>query len=674
MDFCEINFGERTEVGEKTSIAGVEMSRQGFSLCRVCGKVQDPKSNESSHAFTCTARNQESDKNFIECLYLYRQFMSEAIRILLPVSIISESERKLQSFIAAIQLGLKKCFRGKIDHLQTTIHEEPIPESSFKRKYLVLYDTVPGGTGYLKQLMRSKHELMDVLELALQALKSCGCNQEMGKDGCYRCLYAYRNSYNMVETSRDTAILLLAEILSHKDRLIKTDNISEISLNTYLESELEARFIGALKNVGSKALPVQLKKDLVNGKPGYFLKVGTRAYYIEPQVKLGELAGVSIESRADFVIRSARLDDGMKPIVLFLDGYTYHRDRIGKDMAQRVAIVQSKKFLVWSLSWHDVENTFKSQNNFFIDFLEPGGLPAGGNFNQLLEGYEVKKLKKLISLNSFDLLLHFLESPDQEKWQKFMFVVSLLHADPVHFGNEASISEWTEKIRIILPENISEMIKDADCPCLYGEYQPTDEHGHDTMKQSVIIEQKAVAPPGEPLGIRVGCCLNDSEKEKNDPAFQAGWNGFLRLYNFYQFLPYSYFVTTDGLKNKAYDGLKLHEEPFSASATQEPQQKDSAWTELRELTEEEFHGLLDKLEEHEWPAPEAGFELEGADGEIIGSAELAWEELKLAFLTEGELENKQGFTDAGWEIIPIKHVLMNPEEFIHRRDAKDAKK
>lgn len=43
--------------------------------------------------------------------------------------------------MAALQLGLKRMFKGKIDHLHTTIHEEPLPDSSFKRKYLVLYDT-----------------------------------------------------------------------------------------------------------------------------------------------------------------------------------------------------------------------------------------------------------------------------------------------------------------------------------------------------------------------------------------------------------------------------------------------------------------------------------------------------------------------------------------------------
>jgi DEAD/DEAH box helicase domain-containing protein len=490
VDFCEINFGERTEIGEKSTIAGVELPRQGFALCRVCGKVQDPRENESDHAFTCTARDQESDKNLIDCIYLYRQFVSEAVRTLLPVSIISESERKLQSFIAAIQLGLKKYFGGKIDHLQTTIHEEPIPESSFKRKYLVLYDTVPGGTGYLKQLMGEEHELMKVLEYALESLKSCGCNQDPEKDGCYRCLYAYRNSFNMPETSRDTAIELLAEILSYKDNLVKTDNISEISLNTYLESELEARFIGALKNEGSKALPIKLKKDLVSGKPGYFLKVGDRAFYIEPQVKLGDLNGVSIESRADFVIRPARIDDPMKPVVVFLDGFTFHKNRIGKDMAQRMAIVQSNKYHLWSFTWHDVENQFKSQNNFYVDFLEPSGLPNGDKLNDFLKGYELTNLKKLLTFNSFDLMIRFLDNPNQMKWRQLMFVMSVICADPARFNNDEMVKKWMVEIESILPEDIAEKVFETDCPCLYGEISFKDERDHLLMTQAVNIEQK----------------------------------------------------------------------------------------------------------------------------------------------------------------------------------------
>lgn len=260
VDFCEINFGEKTEKGDQISIAGVEMPRKGFSLCRVCGKVQVDE-NVPSHAFTCTARDRENDRSLIESIYLYRQFASEAIRILLPVDVISESSRKVQSFIAAIQLGFKKRFKGKIDHLQTAIHESPVPDATFRRRYLVLYDTVPGGTGYLKQLMQTENPLMDVLEMSLEALKSCVCYQDAEKDGFYRCLFAYRNSYNMPETSRETAVALLAEILGYRKKLVRTENIGDIPINTFIESELEARFLGALKLYRSSALPLILKND-----------------------------------------------------------------------------------------------------------------------------------------------------------------------------------------------------------------------------------------------------------------------------------------------------------------------------------------------------------------------------------------------------------------------------
>jgi DEAD/DEAH box helicase domain-containing protein len=666
VDFCEINFGEKTEFADPVTIAGVELPRKGFTLCRVCGKVQEDN-HEASHAFTCTAKDQESDKNLIDCLYLYRQFVSEAIRILLPVSIISDSERSLQSFIAAIQLGLKKKFRGKVDHLQTTVHEEPLPNSSFKRKYLVLYDMIPGGTGYLKQLMRSEKELMSVLELALEALKSCSCNQDDSKDGCYRCLYAYRNSYYMPETSRDTAIELLAEILSHKDQLVKTNNTRDISMNTLIESELEAKFLGSLRNASSKALPIQLKNDLVNGKPGYFLKVGDRAYYIEPQVELGELDGVSIQSRADFMIKPARFSDAMKPIAVFLDGFAYHHDRIGKDMAQRMAIVQSNKFHVWSLTWQDVEHKFKQQNDYYIDLSDPTALPGGGNFSALIDGFKLRELKKLIKYNSFDLLIRFLEDPNETGWRQFMFVFSLLHADYSRFDGDEAVAQWIKGIDAILPEEIADKIKDAGFPRLYGDYKPVDYDGHQSIRQSVVIEQEAVAP-GNPLGIRVGCCLSDSEEEKDEPAFQAWWNGFLRLYNFYQFLPYSYFVTTDGLKKNVYDGLELYEESIVGVEGPIVEPYEAGWFELKEVTDQVLYGLLDKLKENGWPIPEAGYELEGTDGEIVGSAELAWVDLKLAFLVEEELSFEQSFTNAGWKTLPIQEVLNNPDSYMYLKD------
>ncbi|MEA3333398.1 MAG: DEAD/DEAH box helicase [Pseudomonadota bacterium] len=664
VDFCEINFGEKTEIGEKVTIAGVEAPRKGFAVCRVCGKVQNEK--EPAHDFSCTARDKDSDKNLIDCLYLYRQFTSEAIRILLPVSIISGADRKLQSFIAAIQLGLKRKFKGKIDHLQTMVHEEPLPDSSFKRKYLVLYDTVPGGTGYLKQLMRSETQLMEVLELALESLKSCVCNQEEDKDGCYRCLFAYRSSYNMPETSRDTAIDLLAEILSFRENLVKTDSLKNISLNTFIESELEARFIGALKNLRSEEVPIMLTQDLVNGKPGYFLKVAEKAYYIEPQVELGELDGVTVPSRADFVIRAARMHDRMKPVVVFLDGYTYHRDRIGRDTAQRMAIVQSGNFHVWSLSWHDVECKFKTLNNFYRDYLDPSALLFGTKFNELLGHYGLSDWRKIHEKNSFDLLIYFLQYPETEKWQKYAFVHSLLHMDPNRFNNPEVVDRWRGGVTAQLPEEIAELINGTDGPCRYGLFEPIADDGSVELKQYVVFGQESKTPPN---GVCIGCCLPDDADTRQKDEFQPVWNGFLRLFNYLQFLPAAFFVSSEGLKHYYYDSIKLLADKVKVGLGEQVPTDGQAsyqaeWDEVEELTDNTLHSLLYRLKESGWPVPEAGYELAGADGEVVASAELAWEGLKIAFLINDELTCLCQFEDEKWQAYPMREVLENPEKYI----------
>jgi len=89
VTFREINFGEKGEIGENVTIAGTALNRKGFVFCKNCGKIQEESGKNKDriiHALTCTARDQDSDKNLTEYVYLYREFSSEAIRILLPVT------------------------------------------------------------------------------------------------------------------------------------------------------------------------------------------------------------------------------------------------------------------------------------------------------------------------------------------------------------------------------------------------------------------------------------------------------------------------------------------------------------------------------------------------------------------------------------------------------------
>ena len=147
--------------------------------------------------------------------------------------------------------------------------------------------------------------------------------------------------------------------------------------------------------------------------------------------------------------------------------------------------------------------------------------------------------------------------------------------------------------------------------------------------------------------------------------FQQGWNGFLRLYNYYQFLPYSYFFTSLGIKANAYDGIKLFDDVAFEAGVSDKKPVEDEWDELKELSDVQFHGLLDLLRENKWPLPEAGYELEGSDGEIIASAELGWEALKIAFLADDEIDYQDQFVNRGWKTIPIAEILNEPEKYMN---------
>lgn len=133
--FREINFGEPADQGAKSVIAGREAARPGFELCARCGKVQQPN-KDPEHALSCPSRKPGAKPRIESCLYLYRAFASEALRILLPMTDLGTS-RQLSSFVAALQAGLKERFGGRVDHLRTTVYSDPVAGSTLRK-------TIPG--------------------------------------------------------------------------------------------------------------------------------------------------------------------------------------------------------------------------------------------------------------------------------------------------------------------------------------------------------------------------------------------------------------------------------------------------------------------------------------------------------------------------------------------------
>ena len=134
--FREMNFGRLGDATQPTVFAGRELPRGGFRICRHCGTVQRRGAESFEHTRNCVARNDESGEAIVDCLYLYREFSSEAIRMLLPISDVLGSEQRVASFIAALELGLRRRFRGSLDHIRAMTCDNALAGANEGRRYL----------------------------------------------------------------------------------------------------------------------------------------------------------------------------------------------------------------------------------------------------------------------------------------------------------------------------------------------------------------------------------------------------------------------------------------------------------------------------------------------------------------------------------------------------------
>src|SRR5690606_9187442 len=140
---------------------------------------EDAKNNRRrQHRPWCRARAEATERQPTQEIHLYREVTSEALLVLLPVALL-EHEVLLPNFMAAMALGLRRFFGGDPNHLELDLYSEPtLTEEGARRRYLVVYDTVPGGTGVLVELVQnSGAKLKQVFELARDALATCACQE-----------------------------------------------------------------------------------------------------------------------------------------------------------------------------------------------------------------------------------------------------------------------------------------------------------------------------------------------------------------------------------------------------------------------------------------------------------------------------------------------------------------
>jgi DEAD/DEAH box helicase domain-containing protein len=645
----EINFGESDIVGEKLTVSGTEDVRKGFKICKYCGKLQ-PESGKPEHTFTCRARTPQISNGdpYSECLFLYREFVTEALRILIPATTMDSSNVRQESFTAAFMLGMKEYF-GNVDHLRACLSEVPVPEADYRKQYLIIYDSVPGGTGYLKQLMQQKNALIEIFEIALSVLENCTCKNDPQKNGCYHCLYAYRQSQSIGQISKSTAIQLLKLILSGKSNIEEIPKLGSVPVNSLFESELERRFVEALTQMGNDSRKLTIAKELVNNKEGYVLKIGDCLWEIEPQVLLDNQYGVSVRSRADFVIWPARTSEGQKPIVIFTDGFLYHKDKVADDTLKRESIRRSNRFRVWSLSWKDVQSVFRAQGDYATPTLIPENMPSGGQMYRPLVNRGNAQMLHPDKVNTFELLVQYLENPDAERLfsvhaQAYAF--SLL--DPRIMNNSIAFADWKFQIDPII-EIFDMLDSEFDvADTMFGKWLPRSSGSHLTILAGVTgedrIKHKAEA------SVSVCALLNDDLVTRTE-KYEFEWNGFWQFFNVMQFLKSFAAVSATGMGNHVYNAVPITW--LSQSIVSGPiLTSDEFWKEtMDQLIDDASIECSNVLIGLGVSAPSAvGYELADSVGSIVAECELAWESEKIAILLSEQMVCKDIFEEYGWTV------------------------
>ncbi|MGW3977170.1 DEAD/DEAH box helicase [Streptomyces mirabilis] len=453
-----LNLGLDRQDGSSTvPLAGEDVKINPFYVCTSCGGATaegQPVVDQPQHALTESgaASTKGSAHHLLWCprrrthgsghggeqgagqdvpLLLAHELTTEAVRILLPASVTRARER-LASFTAALFAGIAARYGGDPDHIDIAAASMPDSQdqlgADFPRRFLVVYDRLPGGTGYLHRLA-SADGFREVLLKAREVIETCPCQQKE-LDGCHQCLLRRVPPSDYDRVSRREVLSMLDELLGADGERWQTSPISttrHIPLERQAESDLEVMFVDTLEE-WAKQPESRAAADT------YTTPAGTRA--LDLRLTTGDGATVS------WRVSQQRVLDGTRPDVLFerldapgprlaiyLDGYRYHaspeHNRLADDATKR-ARLRADGLRVFQLTYYDVKEWRRRVRDTGYAGAAPADpvwIPYDQEAQDRARAYYATtrgglpgELAETVWVNPAELLLAYLRSPDAGRW------------------------------------------------------------------------------------------------------------------------------------------------------------------------------------------------------------------------------------------------------------------
>ncbi|MEU7185246.1 DEAD/DEAH box helicase [Streptomyces sp. NPDC045369] len=457
-----LNLGLDREDGSSTvPLAGQDVRINPFFVCTECGGATAdgrPVVETSQHALTesgaastpaaahhqlwCPRRRvrgpvagtgEQQGKGKDVPLLLAHELTTEAVRILLPASVARVKER-LASFTAALFAGIAARYGGDPDHIDIAEATMPDhsgdPDADWPRRFLVVYDRLPGGTGYLHRLA-SAEGFREVLLKARDVIEGCPC-REKGLDGCHRCLLRRVPAADYDKVSRNEVRQMLDDLLGADGERWHTSPVAttrHIPLQRQAESDLEILFIDTLQD-WARLAESQAAADT------YTTSAGTYALDLRLTAADGSTVSWRVSqqraldgTRPDILLE--RLDAPGPRVALYLDGYAYHatreHNRLADDAVKR-ARLRAEGLRVFQLTYPDVREWRQQVQDTGYAGAGPAAPvwePYGASGQQRARDYYARvgrglpgELAETVWVNPARQLLAYLRSPDPERWRR----------------------------------------------------------------------------------------------------------------------------------------------------------------------------------------------------------------------------------------------------------------
>jgi replicative superfamily II helicase len=245
------NMGPRRDGGDGTP---------GFELCTGCGYAaessdpdDDPDTQEAEpagHKPFCPVRKDPKSALVKRGIWLTARLQGDVLEIVLPPATRGPGYHSWRVTLAeALLLGIRETMqagRGDLDWFERRQRDEPVS--------LVLYDTMPGGTGYIPKLFTAGASAFKAAALeAGRRLGGCTC-----VDSCHRCLRDFWNQRNHEALNR-------FEVLATLQRLAGGELVEGLDPeDDKLESFLEQAFFERLKAAGLPLPTLQVVRAIGN--------------------------------------------------------------------------------------------------------------------------------------------------------------------------------------------------------------------------------------------------------------------------------------------------------------------------------------------------------------------------------------------------------------------------